>query len=102
MSEMIWRMAAFCAGLLAGSFYFGGLWWTVRQLPEASHPGTMMLGSFAIRMAGLLLGLYLVSSGDWARIGLYLLGVFAMRYVLVRRWGPGKPVQAAEEQARGA
>jgi F1F0 ATPase subunit 2 len=76
------------AGLVLGAFYFGGLWLTVQWLPQARQPALLALGSMFGRLSVMLLVVYLVSGGQWAKIGVCLLGFFVMRTILVRRWRP--------------
>jgi F1F0 ATPase subunit 2 len=76
------------AGLGVGIFYFGGLWLTAQRLPEAHQPALLALGSLTGRMGVALLVVYLVTGGHWAKIGVYLLGFFVMRTILVHRWQP--------------
>jgi F1F0 ATPase subunit 2 len=73
-----------------GSLYFGGLWYTVRQLPTASHPARLLLVSFALRL-GLLLGaIYLLAGSHWSYLLTALAGVWLARTLLIHRWGPEK------------
>lgn len=90
MNEWLLLATAFMAGLFIGAIYFGSLWWTVQRLSEARQPSFLALGSLTVRLALMLLGLYFVTGGQWTRVGVYLLGFFIMRTVLVRRWGPQK------------
>jgi F1F0 ATPase subunit 2 len=79
---------SFLAGILAGGLYFGGLWYTVRQLPTARQPALLLLGSFALRL-GLLLGaIYLLASAHWSNLFSAMGGVLLARTLLIRRWGP--------------
>jgi F1F0 ATPase subunit 2 len=94
-------MEALVAGLLMGIVYFGGLWLTVQRLREARRPALLALGSLAGRLAMMLLVLYLVTGGQWAGIGIYLLGFFIMRTVLVWRWGPRTSPTAKEGNIHG-
>ncbi|MEM7771272.1 MAG: ATP synthase subunit I [Cyanobacteria bacterium P01_A01_bin.37] len=50
------------AGLGLGSVYFGGLWLTVQQIPTMQQPLGMILLSFGLRLAIVLLGGYLLVS----------------------------------------
>jgi len=82
-----------CMGL--GLFYFSGLWWTLRQLPDARRPALLILGSFGLRMAACALVFYLVMDGHWDRLIVALLGILLIRRVLIRRWGPRPRLQSA-------
>lgn len=90
MNDWLLLATALIAGLVMGALYFGGLWLTVQRLSDARQPALLALGSLAGRLGMLLLGLYFIAGGQFARIGIYLLGFFIMRTILVRRWGPQK------------
>ena len=78
------------AGLLLGSFYFGGLWLTVRKLPGFGNPGILILGSFVVRLLVTMCGMYLVMDGKWERLVTCLAGFLLMRIVLTRLLGPAR------------
>ena len=88
MSEWLLLVSSLVGGLAFGAFYFGGLWLTVQRLPESRRPALLALGSLAGRLGATLLGVYLVTGGQWARIGVCLLGFLVMRTLLVQRWQP--------------
>jgi len=76
---------AFLVGMGTGIVYFGGLWWTVRQLPFVRQPGLLTMGSFLVRTGISLTAFYLASEGHWERILISLLGFIIIRGFLVRR-----------------
>ncbi|WP_204141734.1 ATP synthase subunit I [Halomicronema sp. CCY15110] len=76
---------AFCAGAGLGGFFFGSLWFTVRQLPTTGWPVRLVVGSYFGRMAIALLGFYLIMQGDWQRAIAGLLGFIAARVILMQR-----------------
>lgn len=78
---------AFLVGMLLGTCYFGGLWLTVKRLPDSKHPALLSLGSFIVRLGFCLLGFYWVMDGAWKGLLIALLGFLLMRGVLLRRWG---------------
>jgi len=82
----------FSAGLLIGSFYFLALWLTVRRLPKARFPAVLTLGSYLVRSAVSMAAFYLVMSGCWERMLVSLLGFVVMRFILVCRFQPEKPL----------
>ncbi len=43
-------MFIFILGFLIGLGYFGGLWLTLKKLPNSSHPYRLMIGSFILRL----------------------------------------------------
>lgn len=81
----------FLFGALLGLGYFGGLWFTVRRVRDATVSTTLLLGSFVVRSALALAGFYLVlrwMDGHWEMVAVCLLGFMGVRLVLMRRWGP--------------
>ena len=65
--EIMTLAAAVVAGVVLGGFYFGGLWWTVRRMPEVltsaesvlhqpgcspgGRPGRLLWGAHALWLA---------------------------------------------------
>ena len=87
MQILPWSLA-FAAGAVLGAFFFGSLWFTVRQLPTTGWPVRLVVGSYFGRMAIALLGFYLIMQGDWTRAVAGLLGFIAARFILIRRFQP--------------
>ena len=79
---------AFCAGVLLGLFYFGGLWWTTKRIATARHPILLLLSSYLIRTLALVAGLYLVTEGQWQRLIVSLVGLIIARMLLKRAIAP--------------
>ena len=84
-TNVLYLAMAFLVGMGTGIVYFGGLWWTVRQLPFARQPALLTMGSFLVRTGISLTAFYLVSAGQWERILISLLGFIIVRGLLVRR-----------------
>jgi F1F0 ATPase subunit 2 len=75
-------------GILAGTGYFGGLWWTVRRLPSCGNPGRMLFGSFLCRVL-IMAGVLFLAAGRQPLIYLgAALGFIAARLVMSRIYGP--------------
>lgn len=81
-----WAASAL-AGATLGLLFFGGLWLTVRRVPEARRPGLLMAGSFLVRVGLLAAGLLLLARAGAAHLLAGLLGVLVARTLLVRRLG---------------
>lgn len=81
-------LLSFFVGIIAGGFYFSGLWYTVRQLPSTSRPALLLLGSFLLRLVLLLAAIYLFASTHWSYLLSAIGGVLLARTLLIRRWGP--------------
>ena len=83
--NVLYLAMAFLVGMGTGIVYFGGLWWTVRQLPFVRQPALLTMGSFLVRTGISLTAFYLASEGHWERILISLLGFIIIRGFLVRR-----------------
>lgn len=84
------------AGALLGGAYFGALWLTVRRIPSARRPGILALGSYLARLLLLGAGLFaVVRAGGAAATVSALLGLLAVRQILVARWAPGPAIPPA-------
>ncbi|MGB5217925.1 MAG: ATP synthase subunit I [Smithella sp.] len=87
-------LVAFVAGLALGTIYFTALWRTVRQLPSAKSPASLMIASFILRMAVVLAGFYLIiGGGHWERLAAAMMGFIIIRKILTYRLGPQNAVQ---------
>jgi len=82
-----WQMCgyfflALITGAILGCAYFGGLWWTVRRMPDARRPAALYFVSLAFRAALLLLVVYLVLM----RMGVVSVIVMLCGFVMIRGW----------------
>lgn len=88
MTESVSLMDALIAGVLLGTLFFGGLWWTVRQGVVATRPALWFLGSLLLRAGIVLAGFYFVAGGHWERLLLCLLGFVIAHFMVTRFTGP--------------
>jgi F1F0 ATPase subunit 2 len=94
-TNVLYLAMAFLVGMGTGIVYFGGLWWTVRQLPFVRQPALLTMGSFLVRTGISLTAFYLASEGHWERILISLLGFIIIRGFLVRQiQHPSKRISA--------
>jgi F1F0 ATPase subunit 2 len=84
MNELLQLALVLLAGLLLGALFFGGLWWTVLKGVTARQPALWFGVSLLLRTGFVLAGFYLVSSADWKRLLLCLLGFIAARFIVIR------------------
>ena len=84
MNDVIIPAFALAAGLLLGTIFFGGLWWTVRKGISSKSPALWFFGSLLLRMSIVLGGFYLIGRGDWHRIVVCLLGFIIARLIVMR------------------
>jgi F1F0 ATPase subunit 2 len=87
-TDMLNLIMAFGFGTAIGFFYFMGLLWTLRRLPQARNPSLLMLGSFVFRTAAATGCFYLIMGNRWERVAVSLLGFVVARIVFVRRLKP--------------
>jgi F1F0 ATPase subunit 2 len=86
--RILFILSAFVPGVALGSFYFGSLWITVKQLPTTTYPARLFIGSWFSRMVITLLGFYLVMDGQWQRALICLGGLVTARIVMMHFWQP--------------
>ena len=72
------------AGLALGTFFFGGLWLTVRALPRSRRPAILMFGSFWGRTALVVAGFIWVIDRRWQSALICMLGFLIARLLLAR------------------
>ncbi len=74
---------SFLAGIVLGLIFFGGLYYTTKNLPISKSPALLMFVSITLRMIVLIGGLYIVFNGEIIRLLIGILGVFAAKYIVV-------------------
>ena len=84
MDEIRILALAFATGILLGSFFFGGLWWTVKRGVVSKRPALWFFGSLIVRMGITLVGFYLITQGHWERTILCLVGFMVARVLVTR------------------
>ena len=82
MSESLPVILAFVMGGLLGTFFYGGLWWTIQKGVSSKQPALLFTGSLAVRTLIALAGFYFVSRGNWHRLLGCLVG-FVIARILV-------------------
>jgi F1F0 ATPase subunit 2 len=85
MSDLPALALALFAGALLGTFFFGGLWWTVQKGVTSESPALWFLGSLLLRTGMILAGFYFVSQGHWSRLAMCLVGFLIARWIVVKR-----------------
>jgi F1F0 ATPase subunit 2 len=100
MPELITGAAALLAGLLIGTVFFGGLWWTVRRSIVSAWPGTWFLSSLLLRTAFALGGFYCVGrAAGWRYLVVCLIGFIGARFFV--EWFTQLPAEVVDERADG-
>jgi len=84
MSEILYMILAFIAGIVLGTFFFGGLWFTVKKAITSKIPAIWFLGSFIFRVGIVILGFYYISPGGFQTLIVSLLGFIIARFVVMQ------------------
>lgn len=77
-------------GGLLGLIHFGGLWYTVKRLPQAKRPALWMGGSFILRSAIVVTGFYLVIQSGMPPVVAAVSGFVSVRLIFGRRLRPDR------------
>lgn len=83
MNDLLYTSSALIAGLILGLIFFGGLWLTVKKAVASKTPALWFLGSFLFRVSVTLLGFYYLSSSNWQRMLVCLVGFIAARFIVL-------------------
>ncbi|MCW8796971.1 MAG: ATP synthase subunit I [Chlorobium sp.] len=83
MNEFM-AVAAFCvAGIVLGTFFFGGLWLTVEKSTTSTRPWLWFPLSMVLRTVVVLGGLYLIAGEGWMSLLSSLAGFTASRIMVI-------------------
>ncbi|CAN5307551.1 ATP synthase subunit I [soil metagenome] len=82
-NELIKVILSAVSGLLLGSIFFGGLWWTIRESVSCKNPALLFMGSLLLRTGLVLGGFYLACASDWLHLVICLLGFVTARRIVM-------------------
>lgn len=99
MNTIVLPFLAFVAGLFLGTFFFGGLWFTVRKGVASKNPALLFLGSFVLRMSVTLAGFYFAGGGNLVRFATCLAGFLVARLVVTQLTKKTINISAHEAQS---
>lgn len=71
MGEVAGIALAVVSGMGLGTFFFGGLWWTIIYATNARRPGLWFVCSLLLRIGIVIIGFYLLldlSGARWATL----------------------------------
>lgn len=95
---MIDLLLAMIFGVVLGTLYFGGLWWTVKKAVCAMRPASWFIVSLLLRLGITLSGFYFVAGDDWKKLLACLLGFIAARAIVIRLTGK-EPFSPTSDEA---
>jgi F1F0 ATPase subunit 2 len=84
MDKTIFMILAFIGGILLGTIFYGGLWFTVKKSIASKIPAFWVLGSFFLRIFITMVGFYYISYGNWQKLLICVLGFIAARLIVMR------------------
>jgi F1F0 ATPase subunit 2 len=82
---MMSYVLAFGAGMILGLLFFGGLYITIQKIETAKNPALIMILSFMIRMAVLVVAFYFIAQSGYKEVLFALAGVIITRFVMTFR-----------------
>jgi len=83
MNDIIQIYLAGIAGLVLGTLFFGGLWFTVKKLVTSKTPALWFIVSLLLRVSITMIGFYFITAGSWQRLTACLVGFIAARFLVV-------------------
>lgn len=83
MTDPLNRALAGLAGVVLGTIFYGGLWWTVRRGVSARSPALWFTGSLLLRLGLVATGFYWVGAGHWPRLVTSLAGFILARILVL-------------------
>jgi F1F0 ATPase subunit 2 len=84
VTEVAILILALFMGIVLGTIFYGGLWWTVRRIVSSKSPGVWLIGSFLLRAMIAAGGFLFVARGDWRSILACFIGFLAARIGVTR------------------
>ena len=84
MNETWDVMLALLTGAVRGTFFFGGLWWTIHRGMTSDRSALWFCGSWLLRTSVTLAGFFLIARGDLVRLLTCLLGFVFARMIVMR------------------
>jgi F1F0 ATPase subunit 2 len=82
-NETVNMLLVFIAGLMLGTMFFGGLWFTVKKAVTTRIPALWIFSSFFLRISISLVGFYFVSAGNWKRLLICVAGFIVARTLVI-------------------
>lgn len=84
MNEILLKTMILAGGFVLGTFFFGGLWFTIKKALSSKKPILWFLGSLGLRAGITLAGFYYIALGNWMNLLLCLFGFITARLLVLR------------------
>ncbi|WP_415231114.1 ATP synthase subunit I [Psychromonas sp.] len=98
-SQILFLLPVLLGGVVLGLIFFAGLCWTVRRGIKSAHPAVWFFSSFLLRTTIALIGIYLLTDGQWPRLLACMLGFIGARIIVITKTRPA--ADRAEKQEAG-
>lgn len=87
MANMTWIiiLIGIVSGVILSLIYFGGLWYTLKQLDRWRRPWILIAGSFLLRNAIVLAAFYFLILQHWSALVAAFIAFMITRQVIVQR-----------------
>lgn len=82
---VLYYILSFLAGALLAAVFTGGLWVTVQKMTVSNRPYLLAVGSFFLRSAAVMVGLYLLLQAGWQYMFAGLIGFIIARTIIAGR-----------------
>lgn len=83
--DLLWPLVVcVVTGVALGMVFFGGLWWTTKQMHRFQYPALWFLSGFILRTSTVLIGMYWISDGQWQRLVACFVGFLVARVAVFR------------------
>jgi F1F0 ATPase subunit 2 len=96
--QLISLLLVLLGGIVLGSIFFAGLYWTVQRGTTSAHPALWFLSSFLLRTTIVLTGIYLLADDQWPRLLLCMIGFIGARFVVITMTSPMSETAKKQEQ----
>ncbi len=84
-------------GVVVATFYFGGLWVTVRRVPTSRRPVLLTFGSFALRGAVTVATMVWIARMHWQWLLAAMASFVLVRVILIRKLRPEDPAMEVKD-----
>ena len=103
MNETLNLALALTTGVVLGTIFFGGLWWTVQKGMTSKWSPLWFCGSWLLRTTITVAGFLLIARGRWQQLLVSLMGFVLARLIVMRLTRVAeKPVDASQEVCHAA
>lgn len=90
---------ALAAGAVLATFYFGGLWLTVRRVATSPRPALLTFCSFIVRGVIAVVAMVWIARVHWQLLLAAMAGFVLVRVILTRKLRPEDTVKKLKDES---